>query len=383
MKPDTILTNATVIADPGSILRSGTVAIADGRIIDVDDKPTADPAAEDLGGAYLIPGLIELHTDTLERHVQPRSWVLWDPFSAAVAHDGQIVMSGITTVFDALAMVGGRDRGSRHKVIGPMVEGLTAAAEAGTLRATHFIHLRCEVPDPDLFDLMEPHLANPLVRFLSIMDHTPGQRQFADLDLFREIHRKSLNATDAELDAEISSRQALARDHAAPNRARLAKLAQQRHFPVASHDDETPAHVREAAETGAVVSEFPTTLAAAEAAREHGMKILMGAPNLIRGGSHTGNISAGDLAADGLLDILSSDYIPISLLAGAMRLTQAPYHWPLEQAIATVTATPADVAGLIDRGRIAPGKRADIVIFDLVQDRPIIRSVWAAGKRVA
>ena len=163
----------------------------------------------------------------------------------------------------------------------------------------------------------------------------------------------------------------------------IAELAAGRGLALASHDDETPAHVDEAVSLGVSISEFPTTAGAAQAARSHGLSILMGAPNVVRGGSHSGNVGAADLAAAGLLDILASDYVPISMLHAVCLLAEAPVGLGLPGAMALVSANPAKAAGLDDRGRIAPGLRADLVRFRLIDGVPHIRAVWRAGKRVA
>jgi alpha-D-ribose 1-methylphosphonate 5-triphosphate diphosphatase len=150
---------------------------------------------------------------------------------------------------------------------------------------------------------------------------------------------------------------------------------------LASHDDTLVEHVACSARFGVALAEFPTTRAAAQACRDNGIAVMMGAPNLVRGGSHSGNVAAADLAAAGLLDILSSDYVPSALLYGAVMLGEI---WgDLARAMATVTAAPANAAGLVDRGRLAEGMRADVIRFKLAEGVPALRGVWSAGKRVA
>jgi alpha-D-ribose 1-methylphosphonate 5-triphosphate diphosphatase len=150
----------------------------------------------------------------------------------------------------------------------------------------------------------------------------------------------------------------------------------------ASHDDARREHIEEACEIGATVTEFPTTIEAAQAARDAGIKVLMGSPNLIRGRSHSGNVAATVLAARNQLDILSSDYIPASLLQAAFKLADDDFGWSLPRALATVTSAPAAAAGLNDRGRLEEGLRADLVRVQMVQNRPVVRAVWSAGSRV-
>jgi alpha-D-ribose 1-methylphosphonate 5-triphosphate diphosphatase len=189
--------------------------------------------------------------------------------------------------------------------------------------------------------------------------------------------------TDAELDALFERRIAYQRAYAADNMRAVVALAQQYHIPLASHDDTTDENVRDAIRDGVAVAEFPTTMEAADGLHRAGIGILMGAPNVVRGGSHSGNIAAVDLAAAGLLDILSSDYVPSSLLMGALQLPRLVPGIDLAAAVRTVTKRPADAIGLDDRGEIARGKRADLIRVHIARELPVVRSVWRQGARVA
>ena len=163
----------------------------------------------------------------------------------------------------------------------------------------------------------------------------------------------------------------------------MATVAAARRFgaTLASHDDTTEAHVATSQAQGVRVAEFPTTAVAAQACRAAGIAVIMGAPNLVRGGSHSGNVAAAELADAGLLDILSSDYIPAALLYGAVKLGR---RWEdMARGIATVTANPAQAVGLTDRGRIAVGLRADLLRFAEVGGVPLSRGLWVQGARVA
>ena len=377
MSTELIFSNARIVT-PEAVV-TGTLRVEDGRIAAVEEGTSA--AGEDLDGDYLIPGLIDLHTDHLERHVAPRPGVMWNNVSAALAHDAQVATAGITTVFDSLSLMGEHKGVPRGKLLRPMVDGLEAARRQDMLRADHFLHLRCEVADPHVLDYLAVLVEDPAVRLLSIMDHTPGQRQYVQVEKWRQANRHRYN--EAELDVLLKERQAAQEIHADRHRHAIADIAARRGLALASHDDETAAHVDEAVSLGVAISEFPTTAVAAEAARRHGLSILMGAPNVVRGGSHSGNVGAADLAKAGLLDILASDYVPISMLHAVCMLAEDPVGLGLPQAIALVSANPAKAAGLDDRGTIAPGLRADLVRFRLVDGVPHIRSVWRAGKRVA
>jgi alpha-D-ribose 1-methylphosphonate 5-triphosphate diphosphatase len=214
------------------------------------------------------------------------------------------------------------------------------------------------------------------------MDHTPGQRQFVDLTKYREYYQGKYGLSGAEIEAAMERQRDAHERHAGANRRRVVDLCRDRGIPLASHDDATPEHVAESLADGVALAEFPTTVAAARAAHGHGIAVLMGAPNLVRGGSHSGNVSARTLAEAGMLDILSSDYVPFSLLHAAFALARHLPHTGLPAAVATVTANPACAVGLDDRGSIAPGKRADLLRVRDADDAVLVRAVWRGGARV-
>jgi alpha-D-ribose 1-methylphosphonate 5-triphosphate diphosphatase len=188
--------------------------------------------------------------------------------------------------------------------------------------------------------------------------------------------------SEAELQVFIERRLAQAEVHSPRQRQLIAEMCRERGIVLASHDDATADHIAEAAGMGVTLAEFPTTIAAAKASRDAGMKILMGAPNIVRGGSHSGNIAARDVVADGLLDVLSSDYFPFSLLHAAFKIAGEDGGVSLPLAMAMVSINPAKAAGLDDRGAILPGRRADLVQVHTDGDVPLVRAVWRQGRRV-
>ncbi|MGE0585749.1 MAG: alpha-D-ribose 1-methylphosphonate 5-triphosphate diphosphatase [Flavobacteriaceae bacterium] len=338
---------------------------------------------EDMEGDFLLPGLVELHTDHLEGHYSPRPGVVWNAIAAVQAHDAQIATSGITTVLDAIRVGTDADVKASSYDLHSLIGAITAARDGGRLRADHLIHLRCEIAARDAVEKMDELGERGDIRLVSVMDHTPGQRQFVNLDKYREYYQGKSGMGDSEMDAYIQRCLANGGLYADANRREIVERCRQRGVAIASHDDATPEHVAEAVADGATISEFPTTHAAAEAARANGLSILMGAPNLVRGGSHSGNVSAADLAGEGRLDILSSDYIPFSLLQGAMLLPRRIEGFDMPRAVALVTRNPARAVGLDDRGEIAPGKRADLIRVTMDGEVPVVRAVWREGRRVA
>lgn len=381
MPQEIVLANARIVTEEEVFL--GTLHLKDGRIMGLAKGPTQLAGAIDCGGDYLVPGLVELHTDNLEKHVTPRPKVRWHTGSAVLAHDAQMASAGITTVYDAIACGDVIDGSARLENVQAMVQAVTEGQAKGHLRADHRIHLRCEVSAARALDIFSALADNPLVGIVSLMDHTPGQRQFVREDKYREYYMGKYGFTDVEMADFTRRQQENSARYSDQHRKAIAAECRARYMTLASHDDATFEHVAEAAELGTHVAEFPTTIEAAKASRLAGMMVLMGAPNLVRGGSHSGNVSAAELAAAECLDVLSSDYVPISLMGAAFLLHQGPLGIPLPQALATVAGNPARVAGLDDRGTIAVGKRADLVRVHDAGDMPVIRAAWREGRRIA
>ncbi|SIO07901.1 alpha-D-ribose 1-methylphosphonate 5-triphosphate diphosphatase [Vannielia litorea] len=374
---ETVLTNARIVLE-GEV-REGAVRFRGGEITDVSSGAAR---GEDLGGDLLIPGLIELHTDNLERHIQPRPRVDWPHDAAILAHDGELASVGITTVFDAMR-VGSvpNEHGGYEPYARGLASELMQLRAAGALKISHFLHLRAEVCSATLAEELGAFGPDDRVGIVSLMDHTPGQRQFRDIGKLKAYVQGKRSLTEAQWEAHVANLKALRAAHGEAHEAATVAAAGRFGAVLASHDDTTEAHVATSAGYGIRLAEFPTTEEAARACRARGIAVMMGAPNLIRGGSHSGNVAAQALAEAGLLDIVSSDYVPSALLTAAFRLARL---WgDLPRAIAAVTSSPARATGLADRGRIAPGLRADLVRVTMLGDTPVVRAVWSHGQRVA
>jgi len=377
MTDETILTNATLVL-PDATLR-GTLVIRGGDLVEVWAGRSTALAARDLDGDYLIPGIVDTHTDNLERQVQPRSLARWPSRSAMVAHDAQCAAAGVTTVFDALCLGDlGFDK-ERIRTFRDGVVDLDALNDADLLKAEHFLHLRCEVPALDMLPMFDSVADHALVRMVSLMDHSPGVGQYADLEFYRALRRRG-GLDDGTIERRIRELQEQRLRTRVPHRRALLERVAGRDIALASHDDRTEQEIAENAADGIDISEFPVTLAAAKAAKGAGMQVIAGAPNIVRGGSHSGNVSAADLLATDAVDAFASDYVPNSLVEAAFHCSG---RIGLPQAIAMITERPARMAGLGDRGRLEPGQRADLVRVRLHDGLPVVRQVWREGERVA
>ena len=380
--PETLtLANARLIL-PGREM-VGRVTLQGGQITEIAAGGAVPSGAIDCGGDIVAPGLVELHTDNLERHIRPRPSAHWPHKPAIVAHDAELAACGITTVFDAIRVgsIEGKGGIGWSRYARDLADELLAMRASGALKISHHIHLRAEICSHSLIEELAQFGPEDRVGILSLMDHTPGQRQFADIGQHATYMKGKHGLSEEVFQEHVRTRQALGGAVRDTHEAAAVEAAHRLGAVLASHDDTLVDHVARSAAHGIALAEFPTTEEAARACRQHGIAVMMGAPNLVRGGSHSGNVSAGALARAGLLDILSSDYVPAALLYAAVLLGDL---WgDMARAMATVTAGPARAAGLHDRGQLAEGMRADVIRFRLVEGVPALRGVWSAGARVA
>ncbi len=373
--------SSAVVTPEGQI--AAELVVRDGVIEAVEPRTSPSQRALDWSGDMVIPGLVDIHTDNLEKHYQPRPGALWDAYGAALAHDAQCAAAGVTTVLDSLSLHGAKDGLDRRTALDPMIGAVDAATRDGALRAEHLLHLRCEITNPELLEVLEPRLSHPRLRLLSVMDHTPGQRQMSDPNRTRK-RMLAAGRSEDEIETALQNRSSWRDASAAEgNRRAVAAHARANNLPLAAHDDATLDHVDEAHADGCVIAEFPVTLEAAERSKALGMYVCMGGPNFVRGGSHSGNLSARTAAEAGVLDMLTSDYVPLSMLRSAFQLMDI-YGWAPEKAVRTVSRAPALSIGLTDRGDLAAGQRADLVrVSRREQGWPVPREVWRQGSRIA
>lgn len=376
---DVIFTNYRLQLPDAEVL--GTLVVRDGLIAEV--QPGLVAQGHDGNGDYLLPGLVELHTDNFEQCLSPRPKVRWPMAVAAVHHDRDLAAAGITTVCDAIAVGDITPTSLRMTEFDPMITTIHEGQTAGRFAVDHRLHLRCELGYAEVHKVTAPYANHPLLALISLMDHTPGQRQFTRIDKYKEYYQGKHGVSEAEMEGFIQNRLENQRRHATDNRRQLVALTQKHGICLASHDDATTDHVQEALQDGAAIAEFPTTLEAAKEAHSNGLQVLMGAPNLILGKSHSGNVSAMDLVERDLVDVISSDYVPQSLLQ-AMFLIAERQQQPLYRVMRLFTSNPARAIGLdADRGSLTVGKRADFITVHHDGTVPRLTTVHRQGQRIA
>ena len=374
---ETTICNARLVLPDG--VRTGSLTFAGSLITDIGTSQSGI----DIDGDYLIPGVVDLHTDHLETHVFPRSGVQWSFHDAIAAYDGVIISGGTTTVFDSLSVGATMRRPERREILEPIVNALEESMATGALRAEHFLHMRCEICDPTTIPLVDAVMPKDIARLVSVMDHTPGDRQSPDVERWVRAMSRDMQIDLVEgrrLLEELLERSAR---EGPVVRAHVVSSAKAADLPLMSHDDRTLDHIAQSRGEGIDVAEFPVTLEAAQEARAVGQAIVAGAPNFVRGGSQSGNVAVRDLLKADVVDALASDYVPRSPLDAAFAIADDDeLGIPLERAVDMISAAPARIAGLADRGRLEEGLRADCVRVRRQSGRNLVMGVWREGRRV-
>lgn len=347
--------NARVVT-PDGVLDRASVIIEEGRIAGVSRRTQGGQDALDAAGRYVLPGLVDLHGDDLEKQLAPRPGVEMPEELAFLEADRLLAASGITTGFHAISF---RESGDRTVARGHRMWEMVLRLRDDA-RVRHEPHPRCELTQEESAKAVCGVLQARVARLASLADHTPGQGQYHDLAWYRRYQKEHRGATDDEVDEAIASATDDGRD-VRERAGRVARLAGRHGVVLASHDDDTSSKVEEMARLGVGISEFPITPDSARRARECGMYVCLGAPNVVRGRSSSGNLSATRAVELGLVDFLCSDYHPPSLLQAAFGLARQK-RLTLPQAVDLVASGPARAVGMSDRGGIQTGTTADLLL---------------------
>lgn len=374
----TYLTHATLVL-PDRVLQDSAMLIADGQIVAIE--PASVPASADvidLRGHTVMPGLIDVHCDAIEKEAEPRANVLF-PLDFAVAQvDRRNAAAGITTPYHALSFASNQFGVRNNDTAATLVR--TVAAYRQHSLVDNRIHCRYEVTDAAAVPVLEMLMAEGVVDLVSVMDHSPGQGQFKTLDAYLSYMMGNHGMSRDEA-ADAAAKKAAALDGATERVNRLVSKAHDLGIPTASHDDDSPQRIAAMHALGVRMSEFPINLETAQAASRHALPTILGAPNVLRGKSQSGSMRAIDAIHAGVGNILCSDYQPSTLIAAAFAAARLA-ELPLNDALALVSANPADACLLDDRGRLAPGKRADVIAVTNVAGQPMVTHTWSAGRLV-
>jgi alpha-D-ribose 1-methylphosphonate 5-triphosphate diphosphatase len=380
--PDAIYIKNAAVVTPEEVMKGASVTLGNGLIERIGGgRAPAGARVLDAAGTLLFPGFVDIHSDAIETAIQPRPGGRF-PISMALRElDRALVAYGITTMFHSLSFCDNLQTGLRNSDQCSELIRLVNTA-SGQLRAKTRIHLRFEITETQAMPIAEGLIKDRQVHFFSLMDHTPGQGQFVDEEQFRQYYGKVRGKTEEELDNLIDLRIKVRQHVDIEALSRLAKLCQEMGLGLASHDDDTEEKVQLNQQLGVGLSEFPVTLEAARAARRCGMHISFGAPNIIRGGSATGNLSAREAILDGCGSIICSDYAPMAMVHAGMTLVQQGVL-DLVKMSHMLSLNPAQATGIDDTtGSIEEGKAADLVLIDMDEGYPQILHTFVAGRQV-
>ncbi len=383
-----LLTNCRIIQETG-ILEGYAIQIENERISKIipEDQITEFYAEStiDLKGRYVCPGFIDTHSDMVEQLVQPRPTSMLDFDLALKEGERQLVNQGITTMYHSLSLYqdtfGGVREIRKAKNVFRLAEAIQRCHNKSHLIHNR-LHLRFDIHTIESLDAVQQLVEAGMVHQLSFMDHSPGQGQYRDLEIYRRSMKKGDLVTDEEFTQVLEFHET---NEKIPfeRLKELGKVAMRRGIPIASHDDDTIEKLDVVSELGCTISEFPITMEVATDAHRRGLYTVAGAPNVLLGGSHSGNLSATEAIKAGVVNILCSDYYPAALLHSVF-LLHKKHQLPLHQVIALVTVNPARAMGISENyGSVEEGKMADLLVIDDSNTWPTITHVFIQGRMVS
>lgn len=382
-----LLTNAKAVLPDQTV--ETAIALVDGRIDAIlNDAPSIErwrklhpaPAIINVKGQYVLPGLIDIHCDSIEKEVQPRPNTLFPLDMALLEFERKLPLHGITTMYHSLSLGVGLSLRGDHLLTG-MVDHIHSYNKIRAI-VRNRIHLRYEVSHLAGMPIVEKYLRDGMIDYLSFMDHSPGQGQYREPGSFERYVMKNQGVGPDEVQAIVEDLQTRRRQVDRDQLMLLGKLAKERGITVASHDDDSPDKVEQSIAYGSAVCEFPINMAAAKHATAKGLDVCVGAPNIVRGGSHDKNLRAIDAVKEGAATILCSDYHPSSLLAAVFKLANEGAS-ALPEAVRMASLHPARALGAADElGSIEPGKAADIIVVDHFDHLPWVTAAIVDGQIV-
>lgn len=387
-----LITNGQIITED-TVLENYDLLVGDWRIERIIPRPRTrkDRACGaglkiiDAGGGYVSPGFIDIHSDYIEHMTAPRPTCLMDFQMSIRETEKELVSHGITTMFHSLSLFKSVDYQYKPvrspENVRKFIE-LIARAYSAVHLIRHRFHARFEINNLTEIEELKAYINAGQVHLLSFMDHTPGQGQYRDLEAYRTMVKSYEDKSDQEIEAMIGRLQATEKVTTG-GLQEIARLARQKGIAVASHDDDSAGKLELVQSLGATISEFPVDIQVARQAKEMGMYTLAGAPNILLGGSHNGNLSAVEAIQNGCIDILCSDYYPPALLHAVFTLHER-LGFSLSDMFRLITINPAKAVNMDGEiGSIAEGKRADLLVIEKIDGNfPVITAVMVDGKLV-
>ena len=379
MSADFVITNVQLVT-PEGVLPEASVKIEQGRIAAISHTSLRANRQIDAGGSYLLPGFVDIHSDAIEKGIEPRPNTFF-PVDIAVSElDKKLAACGITTMFHSLSFaemeIGLRSNGTASKIIREIHQFRQH------LKIHTRIHARFEVTDLEAVPFLEGLIKEHLIDLFSFMDHSPGQGQFRDIMAFKSYYGPVYGKSDAEMDGIIDRKQKTREASSRDMVHKLVRLCHEQGIAISSHDDDSQEKINWLKEMEIGLTEFPVNLEAVEAAHEQGIKICLGSPNVVRGKSQAGNLSVREAIAQGYGDILCSDYAPMTMLHAVMALERLGIL-PLHEAVRMVSLHPAEAVGIADRtGSLEEGKDADMVLIEQAGSVPRILKTFVRGREV-
>jgi alpha-D-ribose 1-methylphosphonate 5-triphosphate diphosphatase len=371
------------IVTPTEVIDSGSLLVSDGKIEKIyKAEPINLNGIEVIegNGQWLLPGLIDLHDDAIEKEVEPRPHAYFPMDTAFYSLENRLVTSGVTTIFHSLSFAEG-ELGIRaaDKVVS-IIQHIHRLKSQGLIR--HFIHARYEITDHKSHKIIEELLERGQVQLLSFMDHTPGQGQFRKLEAYESFLKKTYRMDEEEVSRLLQHKKEAKELHSAQYVNALSNIANKYRIPMASHDDDTCEKVQLMSEKGVSISEFPINLETAKYAAKKDLYVMVGAPNIMRGVSTSGNLTAIDAITGQAANILCSDYLPSSILHAIFILVQK-YGISMNEAVNMASLNPARAVHKDkELGSIECGKRADLVLIDQFGQIPLVKQVFVNGMKV-
>lgn len=387
MISDLLIVNGRAVI-PGGVVENACVMISGGVIADIRPAGPEQAFLErqmekyviNAGGAWILPGCVDLHSDAIEREIEPRPGAIFPVELAFRELEKRLAGCGITTVFHSLSFAR-EELGLRSNELVARVIRRICELSAGSTLIRHRIHLRYEITDLSAVPVIMELMNEGKVDLLSFMDHTPGQGQFRELEKYKEWMRWSSGVEEEKTEEILAQKNNVDRRLVLAGMRQLSDKARELGIPVASHDDDSPARIKMAHELGISISEFPVNMETASFARRMGLNVCVGAPNVVRGVSQAKNLSAREAVAVGAANILCSDYYPPAMLPAVFALAETPDSLP--QSVSLVSANPARAAGLAGEvGALEVGRRADLVLVRLDEGIPVVLMTMVDGRVV-